>query len=75
MAYTLQQAHKESVLVLVHQAIKEERWAHQAFVEAFGAAIGACSPKNWGTLLYPLQLLTSDVPLAALLGMSATTQL
>ena len=40
-----------------------------------GAAIVACLPENWGTLLYPLQLLTGNVPLATLLGMSATTQL
>ena len=53
----------------------EERWAHQALVEAFREATGACLPKNWGALLYPLQLLTGDVPLAVLLGMSATAQL
>ena len=75
VAYKLQQTHKESVLVLECQVTQEERQAHQAFVEAFGAAIGACSPKNCGTLLYPLQLLTGNVPLAALLGMLATTQL
>ena len=32
-------------------------------------------PETWGTLLYPLQLLTNDVLLATLLGMSATIQL
>ena len=74
-AYTLQHAHKENVLVLEHQEMEEERWACKAFMEAFRAAIGACPPKNQGALLYPLQLLTSDVPLVALLGMLATTQL
>ena len=75
VAYNLQQAHKESVLVLEHQVTEEERQACQAFMGAFGVAIGACLPKNWGTLLYPLQLLTNNVLLAALLGMLATTQL
>ena len=73
--YTLQQVHKDSVIVLECQATAEERQAHQAFMEAFRVAIGSCPPKNWGTLLYPLQLLTGDVPLATLLGMLATTQL
>ena len=53
----------------------EERQDCQAFMEAFGVGIWACLPENQGTLLYPLQLLTSNVPLATLLGMSATTQL
>ena len=34
-----------------------------------------CPPETHGTLMYPLQLLTGDVPLAAILGMSAATQL
>ena len=71
-ACALQQAHRGSVLELEHQTNVEERRDHQAFMEAFGAAIQGCSPKNWGTFLYPLQLLTSDVPLATLLGMPAT---
>ena len=53
----------------------EEGQDHRAFMEAFGAAIQVCSPENWGTILYCLQLLTSYVPLATLPGMSATTQL
>ena len=36
---------------------------------------GSCSPESWRTLLYTLQLLTGDVPLAFLLGRSATFQL
>ena len=47
----------------------------QAFVEAFGVALWACLPKTQGALMYPLHLLTSNVPLAAILGMSTTTQL
>ena len=68
--YILQKVYQESVLVL-----EEERWAYQAFVEAFGLAMGSCSPECWGALLYPLQLLTGDIPLAVLLGMLATAQL
>ena len=74
-ACTLQQAHRDSVLVLECQTKLEERQDCQAFMEAFRAAIQACLPENQGTFLYPLQLLASDVPLAALLGMSATAQL
>ena len=44
-------------------------------MEAFGAAIQPCLPENWGTLLYPIQLLTSNMPLATLIGMSAAAQL
>ena len=72
---TLQKAHRDSVLVMEHQMKTEERWDCQAFMEAFGVAIQVCLPKTWGTLLYPLQLLNNDVPLATLLGMSAATQL
>ena len=73
-AYTLQQVHKESVLVLEGQ-VGEEGQVCQAFMGAFGAAIGACLPENWGALLYPIQLLTGNVPLATLLVISAITQL
>ena len=73
--YTFQQAHQESVLELECQMMAEERQVCQAFMEAFMVTIQACSPNNWGALLYPLQLLTCDVPLACLLWMSATAQL
>ena len=73
-AYNLQKAHQESVLALECQVTEEERWACQAFVEAFKVAIGSYLPEVWGALLYLLQLPTSNMPLAALLGMSATTQ-
>ena len=53
-AYTLPKVHQESVLVLECQATEDEKWAHQAFVEAFRVAMGSCSPKSWGALLYPL---------------------
>ena len=48
---------------------------HQAFTEAFGAAAWICLPESLGALHYPLQILTSDIPLAAILGISATAQL
>ena len=75
IAYTLQQVHQESVLEVEHQMMAKERWVCQAFMEAFGVAIEACLPKNWGALLYSLQLLTSDVLLAAILGVLATAHL
>ena len=55
--------------------MEEERQTYQAFVEASGAAMGSCSPETQGALLYTLQLLTGNVPLAALLGMLTTVQL
>ena len=74
-ACALQWAHRESVLVLEHQTKVEERWDCQVFVEAFRVAIWACPTETYGTLLYPIQLLTGDVPLATLLRMLATAQL
>ena len=46
--YVFQQAHRDRVLVLEHDAKAEEGWDHQAFMEAFGVAISACPPKMWG---------------------------
>ena len=74
-ACALQQAHRDSVLALECKAKAEEGQDHHTFMIAFGVAIGACLAKSHGTLLYPLQLLTGDVPLAAILGMLATAQL
>ena len=62
-AYTLQQVHQGSVLELECQVMVEERWVCQAFMEAFGVVMQAYLPKNQRALLYPLQLLTSDMPL------------
>ena len=44
-------------------------------MEASGVALWACLPKTWRALMYPLPLLTSDVLVAAILGMLATAQL
>ena len=75
MVYTLKKAHQESILVLECQVMDYEGQAHQTFVEAFRVAMGSCLPESQGALLCPLQLLTGDMPLATLLGMSATAQL
>ena len=75
MACTLQKVHQESTLAQECQVMEEERLACQAFVEAFGVAMGSCLPESQGALLYPLQLLTGNVLLAALLRMSVTAQL
>ena len=42
-------------------------------MEAFGAVLWARTPKACGILMYPLQLLTGNVPLAAILGILVTT--
>ena len=74
-ACALQQAHWDNVLALECEAKVTKEQDCQAFAEAFGAAVQACQPKSHGALLYPLQILTNDVPLATILGMLATAQL
>ena len=71
----LQQTHRESMMALECEAIAEEGWDCPAFIEASAGALWACPPKTHGALMYPLQLVTGNVPLAAILGMPATTQL
>ena len=75
MAYALQQAHQDNVLVLEHEAKVTEEQDCQAFAEAFRVAVWTCLLESWGTLLYQLQILTGDAPLAAIFRMSATAQL
>ena len=70
----LQQTHRESMLPLECEANAEEGWGDGAFMEVSTAALHACLPETCGALMYPLQLLTSNVPLATILGMPATTQ-
>ena len=53
-ACTLQQAHRDSVLVLECEAKVEEVQDCHAFMEAFGAAVQSCLPESCGALLYPL---------------------
>ena len=53
-ACALQQAHRDSVLMLEHEVKVEEGWDCQAFVEAFQVAVQACPPEIHGMLMYPL---------------------
>ena len=62
-------------MVLEQEAKVEERKECQAFAEAFWAVVQACPPEAQGTLMYPLQLLTSDVLLAALMRMTTAAEL
>ena len=61
--------------MLQHKAKVEEGQDHEAFVEALWRALQSCLPETHGALMYPLQLLTGNVPLATILEMVATTQL
>ena len=72
-ACTLEKSHKENMLELEHEVIAEEGQDCWAFEEACGAVLWACPPEAHGVLMYPLQLLTGNVLLAAILGMPATT--
>ena len=74
-ACALQQTHRESVLMMEHEAKAEEGFDCQGFMEAFWGSLVSLSTRGpWGTHV-PLQLLSSDMPLATILGMSATTHL
>ena len=74
-ACALWQAHWDNVLELECKANVTKEWDYQAFAEAFGAAMHDCLPESCRAFLHPLQVLTNDVPLAIILGMSATAQL
>ena len=62
------------VLGLEHENRDDEEQKHQVFVDAFNATILACSPELQGTLLYPLEIITSDVPFSVILGMTTIVQ-
>ena len=66
--YNLEQSHKESVLKLECKELVEEGHDHQAFVEACSTALQACPFEDHGVLMYPLLLLTCNVPLAAMVA-------
>ena len=74
-ATALKEAYKSNVMVLELEAKAEEGKEHQAFAEAFWALMHACPPEAQETFMYPLQLLTNNVPLAALKGMTTRAQL
>ena len=67
-AYTLGQSHKESMLRLEHAGLEEEGHHCQAFMEACSAALWACPIVVHGVLMYPLELLSGNVPLAIMLA-------
>ena len=70
-AHNLEQSHEESVLKLEHKALVKEGHDCQAFVEACRAALWACPTEAHGALMYPLLLLTGNVPLATMLATTA----
>ena len=74
-AAALKEAYKGNIMVLGWEAKVEEEKECQAFAEAFWAVMQACPPEAQGTFMYPLQLLTSNVLLAALMGMTTAAQL
>ena len=65
-AFALQQVHGETMWALESDAIKEEGWGHQSFLQACGA-LQACLAESLGVLMYPIQLLTGNMSLTALL--------
>ena len=72
-ACALEKSNRKSMLELEHEAIAEEGQDCWAFLEACEAVPWACPPKAHRVLKCPLQLLTANVVLAAILGMPATT--
>ena len=71
----LQQAHMDSLLMVECEVKAEEGQECQAFMDALRAAMQGCLLETHGALMFPLQLLTGDVPLATILGMLVTAQL
>ena len=55
---------------LEREAIEEEERDCQSFLIASGAALQVCPLEAHGVLVYPLQLLTGNMSLAALLAIS-----
>ena len=73
LACTLQQLHRESMQNIEREVIEDEGWDHQSFLSTCGMALQVCPPEAHGVLMYPLQLLTGNMSMAALLV--TTTQL
>ena len=69
-ATTLEKAYKSNIMALEWVAKVEEGREQQAFAETFWAVLQMCLPEAQGTFMYPLQLLTGDVPITAIMGMS-----
>ena len=70
----LQQFIRESMLALEGEGTAEEGQDCQPFVEASRVALWACLSTTHVALMFCLQLLTGNVPLAAILGIPASTQ-
>ena len=66
-ALDLQQTHGETIWALENEAIKEDRWAHQSFLQACRVALWTCPVEALGVLMYPIQLLTGNMSLTGLL--------
>ena len=66
--HTLQQSLGESMQDLQCKATEKEGQDHQSLLEACEATLQACPPKDHGVLMYPLELLTGNMSLAALLA-------
>ena len=54
---------------------RQRRGESAKLLQTFWAVMQMCPPEAQGAFMYPLQLLTSNVPLAALMGTSTATQL
>ena len=72
-AFDLKQAHGETIWALESEAIKEDRQAWQAFLQACRVALQACPAEALGVLMHPIQLLTGNMSLTGLL-MAASKQ-
>ena len=67
-AHILQQSHSDSMQGLKREATEEEGRDNQSFLTACGVVLQVCPPEVHGVLMLPLQLLTGNMSLAALLA-------
>ena len=68
-ACSIQQSHLEGMQCLKMDALEEEGRDCLSFLSTCGVALQACPPNALGILMYPLHLLTGNMPLAALLSL------
>ena len=74
-ATALQWAHLDNISALNCEVMAEEGQKWEAFAKKFSVTLRACPTEDCWALMYPLQLLTSCIPLVSPLGMPATAQL